>query len=68
MTVALPFMYFGKLPGSLMAGLLMVAPLVIDGTLQDGGLYQSTNLIRLLTGFLAGTGICVLFEAGIRTD
>lgn len=68
MTAALPFMYFGKLPGSLLAGLLMVAPLVIDGTLQFAGFYQSTNLIRLITGFLAGTGICVLFEAGMRTD
>jgi uncharacterized membrane protein len=68
MTVALPLMYFRKLPGSLAAGLLMVAPLVIDGSLQFAGFYHSTNLVRLITGFMAGIGICILFEAGIRTD
>lgn len=67
MTLSLPFMYFRKLPGSVKAGLMMIAPLVLDGTLQYAGLYQSTNWIRLITGLLAGTGICVLLESGART-
>ncbi len=67
MVLSLPFMYFRKLPGSLTAGLIMIAPLVIDGTLQYIGLHQSTNWIRLVTGLLAGTGICVLLESGART-
>jgi len=29
-------------------------PLALDGTLQIFGLYESTNLVRILTGFLAG--------------
>lgn len=67
MAAALPLMYFRKLPGSVLAGLLMVAPLVIDGSLQYAGFYGSTNAVRLVTGFMAGTGICVLLEAGIKT-
>lgn len=45
-----------------------MVPLVLDGTLQFAGFYQSTNLARLITGFLAGAGISVLFEAGLKTD
>ncbi len=61
-------LFFRKLPGSIAAGLLMMVPLVLDGTLQFAGFYQSTNLARLITGFLAGAGISVLFEAGLKTD
>ncbi len=68
MAVSAPLMYFRKLPGSLVAGLFMIAPLVIDGTLQFAGFYQSSNPVRLITGLLAGTGISVLFEAGLKTD
>ncbi|MEM4367089.1 MAG: DUF2085 domain-containing protein [Candidatus Anstonellales archaeon] len=31
-----------------------IAPLAIDGGLQFIGLYESSNLVRLITGFLAG--------------
>ena len=68
MLAAAPLIYFRKLPGSITAGLIMIAPLVIDGSLQFAGFYQSTNAIRLITGLLAGSGICVLFEAGGRVN
>lgn len=68
MLFSTPLMYFRKLPGSVALGLFMIAPLIIDGSLQFVGLYQSTNPIRLVTGVLAGSGICVLFEAGIGTS
>jgi uncharacterized membrane protein len=66
MVAAVPFIWFSKLPGSLTAGALMILPLIADGSLQFAGLYESTNFVRMLTGFLAGTGVCVVFEAGIR--
>jgi uncharacterized membrane protein len=66
--VSSALMFFRKLPGSLAAGLFMIAPLVVDGSLQFAGFYQSTNTVRLITGLLAGTGVCLLFEAGIRTE
>jgi len=55
-------MLFRKLPASIMVGLLLIAPMALDGSLQFIGLYESTNLMRLLTGFLGGTGLCILLE------
>jgi uncharacterized membrane protein len=55
-------MFFRKLPGSVLTGLLLILPMALDGSLQYIGLYESTNLARLLTGFLGGTGLCVLLE------
>lgn len=57
-------MLFRKLPGSICIGLLMIAPMALDGSFQFMGLYESTNLMRLLTGFLGGTGFCILLESG----
>jgi len=59
-------MHFRKLPGYLSAGLLFIAPLVLDGSLQFAGLYESTNVLRMITGFLAGAGVCILFESGVK--
>lgn len=61
-----PLMFFRKLPGSAAAGLLLVLPLVLDGSLQFIGLYESTNILRLSTGLAAGTGLCMLLDSGIR--
>ncbi|MCK5786561.1 MAG: DUF2085 domain-containing protein [Candidatus Sabulitectum sp.] len=57
-------MLFKKLPGSLLAGLLFIAPMALDGSFQFIGLYESTNIIRLLTGFMGGAGLCILLEGG----
>ena len=55
-------MLIRKLPGSLLVGLLFIAPMVLDGSFQFIGLYESTNIIRLLTGFMGGAGLCILLE------
>lgn len=53
-----------KLPGSIVLGLFLILPMALDGTLQFIGLYESTNLIRMLSGLLGGTGLCILLEDG----
>jgi uncharacterized membrane protein len=53
-------MLFRRVPGSLGLGLLLVIPMVADGSLQYMGMYESTNLIRLATGALAGAGLGIL--------
>jgi len=55
-------MFFKKLPGSVLTGLLLILPMALDGSLQFIGFYESTNIMRLLTGFLGGAGLCVLLE------
>jgi uncharacterized membrane protein len=35
--------------------IVAIAPLAIDGTFQLFGFWESTNLVRFLTGFLTGT-------------
>ena len=44
----------------LWAGLLFVAPMAVDGTLQLLGFYESTWLLRSLTGVLFGIGPVLL--------
>ncbi len=45
--------------------LLLVLPLIIDGTAQLFTSWESTNAIRLITGFLAGTAVSLAFVPGI---
>lgn len=42
------------------AMIVFLVPMAIDGTIQFFGLRESTNIIRLLTGFLGGIGV-ILF-------
>lgn len=57
-------MLLRKLPGSILIGLFFIVPMALDGSLQFMGLYESTNPVRLLTGFLAGAGLCIMLEGG----
>jgi len=57
-------MWFRKLPGSMSAGFLLLSPMIADGSMQFLGFYHSTNVIRLLTGFMGGVGMCILLESG----
>ena len=41
--------------------LSLVVPLLLDGITQYFSLRESNNLLRLLTGFLAGIGISIIF-------
>ena len=54
-------MALGFRPPGLPAGLLMLVPLIADGGLQYLGLYESTNLMRVATGLLAGAGVASLY-------
>lgn len=53
-------MVFRMVPGTLGLGFCLVIPMVVDGSLQYIGLYESTNLIRLVTGAAAGAGLGIL--------
>ncbi|MEA3267500.1 MAG: DUF2085 domain-containing protein [Candidatus Fermentibacteria bacterium] len=61
-------MFFRKLPGSTVLGLFLMLPMALDGSFQFIGLYESTNIMRLLTGFSAGIGLCMFLESGATSD
>ena len=46
---------------SLISYIIMLIPLIIDGTVQMFSMYESNNLRRLWTGFLFGYGIVTMF-------
>ena len=48
--------FFAKKP-KMFIGILLVIPMVVDGTIQLLRLKESTNLRRLLTGMLGGIGL-----------
>jgi uncharacterized membrane protein len=54
-------MALGVRPPGLSAGLLLLAPLVVDGGLQYLGLYESNNPLRVITGLAAGAGVAFLY-------
>jgi uncharacterized membrane protein len=52
---------------SMRMGFLLIAPLVVDGTLQLSGLYESINAVRIATGLAAGAALASLAaSAGVR--
>ena len=44
----------------LTAAVLLIVPLIVDGSLQYSGLYESTSLLRSVTGAAAGFGLASL--------
>lgn len=48
------------------SGLLLVIPLIADGMLQQYTPYESTTVLRVLTGLMAGLGIPVLAMGSVR--
>lgn len=51
-----------RIRGVMWLGIFLIIPLVIDGGFQYLGFYESSNLARVLTGFLAGTGLAHIFH------
>jgi len=51
-----PAFVFGIWPASLLGGLLLNLPALVDGSTQIHRWRESTNLLRLITGFLSGAG------------
>ena len=48
--------------------LLTILPLAIDGTLQLFTDYESTNVVRALTGLIAGLGLGAIIYGGLEDD
>lgn len=46
---------------SLITACVLLTPLVIDGMMQYCGILMSTNLRRVITGFLAGWGLITIY-------
>jgi uncharacterized membrane protein len=44
----------------LLWGLLMILPTVIDGVVQLNSQYESTNILRILTGIIGGIGLFLI--------
>lgn len=51
--------FYGKI--ALYFSIILLIPLIIDGSVQLAGKWKSTNRRRLLTGILAGVGTDFLF-------
>jgi uncharacterized membrane protein len=47
-------------------GFPLLLPLIIDGLLQYHSVYESSNLIRSLTGIAGGFGISVIIMGRMR--
>lgn len=50
---------------SLIAAVVMMIPMIIDGFTQRLTSYESTNFKRFITGFLFGVGITALFSYSV---
>lgn len=50
---------------SLIAAVVMMIPMIIDGFAQRLTSYESTNFKRFITGFLFGVGIAALFSYSV---
>lgn len=55
-------MFFRRIPGTILGGFLLLVPMLVDGSLQYMGLYQSSNVPRAITGVLAGAGLAMLLD------
>lgn len=50
---------------NIVINILIMFPMIIDGFIQLKTSYESTNLKRLISGFLFGYGLCNLFIESI---
>lgn len=58
-------LYIRRMPGTIRTGLLLLLPMLVDGTAQFLGFHESTNPVRLLTGAAAGLGLVVLLGRAV---
>lgn len=64
--ITLPFVWKQPKVPHVVYFALAILPLAIDGTGQLFGLWESTNVIRFLTGAVAGAGVAVFVYALIK--
>ncbi len=60
LAVGISFMYPNTIRIPFWIGVLFLIPLIIDGVVQSETAYESSNILRTLTGLTAGTGISIL--------
>jgi len=58
-------LFLRRIPGTVRTGLLLLAPMLVDGTIQFFGFHESTNPVRLLTGAAAGLGLIILLGRAV---
>ncbi|MCK5065756.1 MAG: DUF2085 domain-containing protein [Candidatus Fermentibacteraceae bacterium] len=68
LAVGISFMYPGIIRIPFWTGVLFLIPLIIDGVVQSVTPYESTNVLRVLTGLTAGTGISILIFGKMMKD
>lgn len=59
MLAALACCFFFRLPA--MVSAVLMVPMLVDGFVQQLTSYESSNLKRVVTGFLFGYGLVMLF-------
>ena len=60
LAIGISFMYPKIIRIPFWTGALFLIPLIIDGVVQSVTAYESTNILRSLTGLAAGAGISIL--------
>ncbi len=60
LAIGISFMYPRIIRIPFWTGALFLIPLIIDGIVQNATAYESSNMLRTLTGFVAGSGISIL--------
>ena len=68
LAIGISFMYPGIIRIPFWTGVLFLIPLIIDGVVQSVTAYESTNILRTLTGFTAGAGISILIFGKMLKD
>ncbi len=68
LAIGISFMYPGFIRIPFWTGVLFLIPLIIDGAVQSLTAYESTNALRILTGFSAGAGISILIFGRLLKD
>ncbi|MCD4847035.1 MAG: DUF2085 domain-containing protein [Candidatus Aegiribacteria sp.] len=68
LAVGISFMYPGIIRIPFWTGVLFLIPLIIDGAVQSVTAYESTNILRVLTGLTAGSGISILIFGRMRNS
>jgi uncharacterized membrane protein len=63
--VSSTILFIRSVPGTVRTGLVLLAPMLVDGTIQFFGFHESTNPVRLLTGAAAGFGLVVLLGRAV---
>lgn len=58
--VSAVMLFVKRVPGTILCGFLLLMPMLVDGSLQYIGLYESSNVPRVITGALAGAGLAML--------